>query len=221
MASTYDIIYHFVKCTGVKNNPTTYTNDGSDWVAMKAKAVNGCFFEDNVKTGTFEVTYDGTSQTFDVIAKKVTASEDQTVIDGGMTGITSDGTFICWRFKPTSTFTDTATFTLYAGGGSPVGPLTVTNNVQHTTYKTEAQGNNTVITLTCENGFTFDGVPTVTYGADPEDPFADTTTENMTVSGNVATFTLKTASYGGYATLDGNTKAVEPVEPTDPQLQTI
>lgn len=214
MASTYDIIYNFDKCTGVENNPTTYTKEDSDWVAMKAKAVNGCFFEDNVKTGTFVITYNGTPQTFDVKARKVTADEDQTVRDGGMTGITSDGTFICWRFKPASTFTDTATFTLYAGGGSPVEPLAVTNNVQHTTYKTEVQGDNTVITLTCENGFTFDGVPTVTYGADPEDPFAEATTENMTVSGNVATFTLATASYGGYATLDGNTKAVEPTEPT-------
>lgn len=214
MASTYDIIYNFDKCTGVENNPATYTNDGSDWVAMKAKAVNGCFFKDNVKTGTFTVTYNGAPQTFEVKAKKVTPDEDQMVHNGGMTGITSDGTFICWRFKPTSTFTDTATFTLYAGGGSPVEPLAVTNNVQHTAYKTEVQGDNTVITLTCENGFTFDGVPTVTYGADPEDPFADATTENMTVSGNVATFTLATASYGGYATLDGNTKAVGPTEPT-------
>lgn len=215
MASTYNIIYNFYKCTGVENNPTTYTNDGSDWVAMKAKAVNGCFFEDDVKTGTFEVTYNGTPQTFDVIAKKVTSDKDQTVINGGMTGITSDGTFICWRFKPTSTFTDTATFTLYAGGGSPVEPLAVTNKVQHTTYKTEVQGDNTVITLTCYSGFTFDGVPTVTYGADPEDPFSEATTANMTVSGNVATFTLATASYGGYATLDGNTKAIEPPTPTE------
>lgn len=220
MASTYDIIYNFDKCTGVENNPQTYTNDGSDWVAMKAKAVNGCFFEDNVKTGTFSLNYNGTPQTFDVKAKKVTADEDQTVIDGGMTGITSDGTFICWRFKPTSTFTGEATFNLYASGTpvEPVNPVAVTNNVQHTTYKAEVQGDNTVITLTCENGFTFDGVPTVTYGADPEDPFADATKENMTVSGNVATFTLTTASYGGYATLDGNTKAVEPPTPTEPTV---
>lgn len=94
----------------------------------------------------------------------------------------------------------------------------ITNNVEHTTYKTEVQGNNTVITLTCENGFTFDGVPTVTYGADPEDPFADATTENMTVSGNVATFTLATDSYGGFATLDGKTKAGAPPTPTEPTV---
>lgn len=214
MASTYDIIYNFDKCKGVENNPTTYKNDGSGWVAMRAKAVNGCYFEDNVRTGTFSVTYNGTQQTFDVKAKKVSADEDQKVLNGEMTGITSDGTFISWRFSPTSIFTGDATFSLYASGSpvEPVDPVTVTNNVPHTTYKTEVQGNNTVITLTCENGFAFDGVPTVTYGADPDDPFADATTENMTVSGNVATFTLATASYGGSATLDGKTKEVEPTE---------
>lgn len=220
MASTYNIIYNFDKCTGVENNPTTYTNDDSGWVAMRAKAVNGCFFEDNVKTGTFSVTYNGTSQTFDVKAKKVSADEDRNVLNGGMTGITSDGTFISWRFSPTSIFTGDATFTLYASGSpvDPVSPVKVTNNVLHTTYKAEVQGNNTVITLTCENGFTFDGVPTVTYGADPEDPFADPITENMTVSGNVATFTLATDSYGGFATLDGKTKASEPPTPTEPTV---
>ena len=217
MASTYNIIYKFDNCTGVKNNPQTYKNDGSGWVAMKAEAVDGCFFEDNVKTGTFSLTYNGTPTTFDVKAKKVPAYEDQTVRDGGMTGITSDGTFISWRFNPTSIFTDDATFNLYAGGGSPVvKPVVVTNRVPHTTYKAEVQGNNTVIKLTCDNGFAFDGVPTVTYGADPEDPFAEPPTENMTVSGNVATFSLATESYGGFATLDGKTKpVVNPVAVTN------
>lgn len=216
MASTYNIIYNFDKCTGVENNPTTYTNDGSGWVAMRAKAVNGCFFEDNVKTGTFSLTYNGAPKTFDVKAKKVSADEDQKVLNGEMTGITSDGTFISWRFSPTSIFTSDATFTIYASGShvEPVDPVKVTNNVLHTNYKTEVQGNNTVITLTCKNGYAFDGVPTVTYGADPEDPFADPITENMTVSGNVATFTLATDSYGGYATLDGKTKEVESTDVT-------
>lgn len=220
MASTYNIIYNFDKCTGVENNPTTYTNDGSGWVAMRAKAVKGCYFEDNVKTGEFSVTYNGTPQSFDVKAKKVSADEDQKVMNGEMTGLTSDGTFISWRFSPTSIFTGDATFTLYASGSpvEPVSPVKVTNKVLHTTYKTEVQGNNTVITLTCKNGFAFDGVPTVTYGADPEDPFTDPITENMTVSGNVATFTLATDSYGGFATLDGKTKASEQPTPTEPTV---
>lgn len=100
--------------------------------------------------------------------------------------------------------------TFYNDGSTPVPTLNVTNNVAHTTYKTKTSGSNTVITLTCDDGFTFDGVPTVTYGEDPDDPFSEGTTENMTVSGNVATFTLATASYGGYATLGGKTKEVIP-----------
>ena len=123
---------------------------------------------------------------------------------------------------------DVATFTLetdaYSGFATldgntktkPVEPtvtVSVKNNVAHTTYRTEVQGINTVITLTCDRGFTFDGIPTVTYGADPEDPFSESTTENMTVSGDVATFTLETDAYSGFATLDGNTKT-KPVEPT-------
>lgn len=219
MASTYNIICNFDKCTGVENNPTTYTTDDSGWVAMWAKAVNGCFFKDNVKIGTFSITYNGTPQTFDVKAKKVTADENQKVFDGGMSGITSDGTFISWRFRPSDSFTGDATFTLNASG-SPVEPVKVTNNVLHTTYKTEVKGKNTVITLTCKKGFTFDGVPTVTYDKDPEDPFEDGTTENMNVSGNVATFTLATNSYGGFATLDGNTKESEPPTPPAPPTPT-
>lgn len=207
MAATYDIIYNLTNCVGVENNPTTYEGGDTNWIAMRARAVDGCFFEDNEVTGSFEATYEGSPMTFDVKAKKVTPDEDQTVIDGGMSGITSDGTYISWRFRPSTSFTGTATLNLNASG-TPVAKLNVTNNVAHTTYKTKTSGSNTIITLTCDDGFTFDGVPTVTYGADPEDPFSESTTENMNVSGKVATFTLATASYGGYATLDGKTKEV-------------
>lgn len=207
--ATYNIIYNFEKCTGVENNPTTYEEGGMDWVAMRARAVDGCFFEDNVNIGTFEANYNGSPRTFDVKAVKVSPDEDQKVIDGGRSGITSDGKFISWRFMPSTSFTGDATFSISASG-TPVVPLSVTNNVAHTTYKTEVQGSNTKITLTCDSGYTFDGTPTVTYGGDPEDPFSESTTENMTVSGNVATFSLATDSYGGSATLSGRTKEVIP-----------
>lgn len=212
MASAYNITYSYDRCNGV-DNPPTYTSDDAI-VALRARAVDGCFFEDGVETGTFSVTYNGTHQDIGIIPPKVSADKDQAVISGGMSGITSDGKFICWRFLPPNTYTSDATFSIRAGGGSPVGNVSVTNNVTHTTFRTETHGSNTVITLTCDKGFTFDGVPTVTYGADPEDPFSEGTTENMTVSGNVATFTLATSSYAGYATLDGNTKVVEPTEAT-------
>lgn len=212
MANTYNITYKYDRCNGV-DNPTTYKGDDT-MVALRARAVEGCFFKDDGPTGTFSVTYQGVHQDIGITPPKVSADEDQKVINGGRSGITSDGKFICWRFLPINGYTSDATFTIRAGGGSPVVNVSVTNNVVHTTYRTETQGSNTVITLTCDKGFTFDGVPTVTYGADPEDPFAESTTENMTVSGNVATFTLATASYAGHATLDGNTKVVEPTEAT-------
>lgn len=206
MASTYNLTYTFTRCTN-NGSSDTYTNDFATYSVLKAKAVDGCYFVENDGSNNFFI-YNG-NQTFALDFTKVSSADDQKVIDGELTGITSDGKYCCRRVRLDSNIIGDIQVTLNATGGSPVDHLAVTNNVKHSTYKTEVQGDNTVITLTCDKGFTFDGVPTVTYGADPEDPFSESTTENMTVSGNVATFTLATSSYGGYATLDGKTKAVE------------
>lgn len=222
MASTYNLTYTFTRCTNNGSNDT-YTNDFVTYSVLKAKAVDGCYFVENDGSNNFFI-YNG-NQNFPLNFEKVSSADDQKVIDGELTGITSDGKYACRRLNESITGDIQVTFN--ATGGSPVEPVEsvepvkVTNNVLHTTYKTEVQGNNTVITLTCEIGFAFDGVPTVTYGADPEDPFADTTTENMTVSGNVATFTLATDSYGGFATLDGKIKASEPPTPPTPTEPTV
>lgn len=289
MASTYPIHYDFNLCTD-NGSSNTYTNDFVTYSMFKAKAVDGCYFQEN-DGGNCYFTYNGGTR-FDLNFTKVSPSDDQKVINGELTGITSDGKYCCRRVRLDSNISGDIYVTLTATGGTPVQPVTVinnvkhttykkevqgsntkitltcddgytfdgvpkvtfghlsatsnmavsgnvatftqstasyegsailggktkpvappvsvTNNVAHTTYKTEVQGSNTVITLTCDDGFNFDGVPTVTYGADPEDPFSEGTTENMTVSGNVATFTLATASYGGFAKLDGNTKEVIP-----------
>lgn len=211
MASTYNITYSFTRCTN-NGSSDTYTNDFVTYSVLKAKAVDGCYFVENDGSNNFFI-YNG-NQNYPLNFEKVSRADDQKVIDGELTGITSDGKYACRRVRLAENITGDIQVTFNATGGSPVEHVKVTNNVLHTNCKTEVQGNNTVITLTCENGFSFDGVPTVTYGADPEDPFADDTTENMTVSGNVATFTLATDSYGGFATLDGKTKASEPTEPT-------
>ena len=138
----YNIIYNFTKCTGFKNNPTTYEGGYTEWIPMRARAVDGCFFEDGVKIGTFEVVYNGSFKSIDVITREVSADEDQKVINGEMSGITSDGKFISWRFKPSIQFTDTATFSIAASGTpvTPVQPVSVTNNVEHTTYNKEVNG---------------------------------------------------------------------------------
>lgn len=221
MASTYNLTYTFTRCTD-NGSSDTYTNDFVTYSILKAKAVDGCYFVENDGSNNFFI-YNG-DQNFPLDFKKVSSADDQKVIDGELTGITSDGKYACRRLRLNESITGDIPVTFNATGGSPVEPVSpvkVTNKVPHTTYKTEVQGNNTVITLTCKNGFAFDGVPTVSYGADPEDPFTDPTTENMTVSGNVATFTLATDSYGGYATLDGKTKESEPPTPTEPTEPTV
>ena len=211
MAATYNINYNFERCTDSGSDKTFY-NDGQTWCHVKAEAVNGCTFVEEDAACKIEMFYNDRWVTIYMNLKKVTPDEDQLVINGEKSGITSDGTFLHRRFSFPSGYTGPADCYVKASGGSPapVPTLNVTNNVAHTTYKTKTSGSNTVITLTCDDGFTFDGVPTVTYGGDPDDPFAESTTENMTVSGNVATFSLATASYGGSATLSGRTKEVIP-----------
>jgi hypothetical protein len=211
MASTYNINYTFERCTD-KGSDKTFYNDGATWCHIKAEAVNGCTFVEDDPACKIELFYNDRWVGVYMNLKKVTPDEDQLIINGEKSGITSDGTFLHRRFSFPDGYRGDADCYVKASGGSPapVPTLNVTNNVAHTTYKTKTSGSNTVITLTCDNGFKFDGVPTVTYGADPEDPFSEGTTENMTVSGNVATFTLATSSYGGYATLDGHTKEVIP-----------
>ena len=85
----------------------------------------------------------------------------------------------------------------------PVVPV-VTNNVAHTTV--EVSGN--TVTLTCEEGYIFDGTPSVTIGSDP---FAEPMP--MTVSSDNKTATLTNDGVGSNdLTIEGNTK-VEPVAP--------
>lgn len=209
--STYDINYTFERCTDAGSDKT-FVNDGATWCHIKAEAVNGCTFKEEDPACKIELFYNDRWFTIYMNLKKVTPDEDNLVINGEKSGITSDGTFLHRKFTFTQEYMGDADCYVKASLGTPtpVPTLNVTNNVAHTTYKTKTSGSNTVITLTCDDGFTFDGTPTVTYGADPEDPFAEATTADMTVSGNVATFSLATASYGGSATLSGNTKAVAP-----------
>ena len=85
----------------------------------------------------------------------------------------------------------------------PVVPV-VTNNVAHTTF--QVSGN--TVTLTCQEGYIFDGTPSVTIGSDP---FAEPVP--MTVSGDNKTATLTNDGVGSNdLTIEGNTK-VEPVAP--------
>ena len=84
---------------------------------------------------------------------------------------------------------------------APVAPV-VTNNVAHTTYDVSGD----TLTLTCQEGYIFDGVPVVTKGS-----------ENipMTVSGGNKTATLTSQGIGSNdITITGNTKVEPEPEPT-------
>ena len=82
---------------------------------------------------------------------------------------------------------------------APVAPV-VTNNVAHTTYDVSGD----TLTLTCQEGYIFDGTPVVTKGSN---------NIPMTVSGDNKTATLTSEGIGSNdITITGNTK-VEPVTP--------
>ena len=86
---------------------------------------------------------------------------------------------------------------------APVAPV-VTNNVEHTTV--EVSGN--TVTLTCDNGYIFDGTPSVTIG---DDLFAEEKQMSVTSNGTVATLTSEGISTNPL-TITGNTKTA-PVAP--------
>ena len=89
---------------------------------------------------------------------------------------------------------------------SPVAPV-VTNNVAHTTYNVSGD----TLTLTCQEGYIFDGAPVVTKGSD---------NIPMTVSGGNKTATLTSQGIGSTdITITGNTKVEPEPEPTpDPVI---
>ena len=86
---------------------------------------------------------------------------------------------------------------------APVAPV-VTNNVAHTTY--EVSGD--TLTLTCQEGYVFDGTPSVTIG---DDLFAEEKEMSVTNNGTVATLTSEGISTSPL-TITGNTKTA-PVAP--------
>ena len=84
---------------------------------------------------------------------------------------------------------------------APVAPV-VTNNVAHTTYNVSGD----TLTLTCQEGYIFDGTPVVTKGSD---------NMQMTVSGDLKTATLTSQGIGSTdITITGNTKVEPEPEPT-------
>lgn len=133
-------------------------------------------------------------------APKITFDDDPFADEVTMT-VSQDGT------TATYSQTDLGKQQITITGNTKAAPVpepVVTNNVANTTVN--VSGN--TVTLTCADGYIFDGIPSVTIG---NDPFAEPMP--MTVSGDNKTATLTNDGVGSNdLTIEGKTKTV-PVQP--------
>lgn len=95
--------------------------------------------------------------------------------------------------------------------------MNITNNIPNTTFKSETDpfSDTFTLTVTCSDGYVFDGTPKFTY--EPSDPFSDDVEENLTVSEDkkTATLDIDSTELGDTGTLTGSTKTEsEPVPET-------
>ena len=89
------------------------------------------------------------------------------------------------------------------------------NNISGTTYTSEEDPftESTTVTITCNDGLVFDGVPTVTY----VNASGQQTTVSTTVNGENTVATAEISDLKYIVSLDGHTKT-KPVAPTEPTV---
>lgn len=100
--SEYNVILKLTNCTD-NNSSTVYVNDSATTAKFAAKANDGWLFKENDGENFYiSRIFDGNTRVSNWDVQKVSASEDQKVINGDMNGITSDGKYICYttRFSP-------------------------------------------------------------------------------------------------------------------------
>lgn len=189
--ASYKINYHLTNCTTTEVSSTNYDTDGNI-IQFCGKAVDGCYFlpqdgENNyisrMKSGSLTVTKFNLS--------KVSASDNNKVINGNIDGITSDGKYFSKRMSFGNTNTGEMQCYLKASGGKPtVKTLKINNNVSGTNAVYVKNGENFDITLTGVEDGTFTVTPVVTYN----NSYNETVQGTMNVNGNVATFSVPVAT---------------------------
>ena len=185
--ASYKINYHLTNCTTTEVSSVNYDNEGNI-IQFCGKAVDGCYFLPNdgennyisrMKSGSLTVTK------FNLT--KVSASDDNKVINGYIDGISSDGKYFSKRMSFGSTNTGEMQCYLKASGGKPtVKTLKINNNVSGTNAVYVQNGLNFDITLTGNEDGTFTVAPVVTY----KKSYNETVQGTMNVNGNVATFSV-------------------------------
>lgn len=185
--ASYKINYHLTNCNTTTLSSENYNTDG-DIAYFAAKAVDGCYFLPSdgdynyisrLSSGSTKVTHFNLS--------RVSASDNNKVINGDMDGITSDGKYLTKRLTFGSANTGEMKCYLNARGGTPtVKTLKINNNVSGTNAVSVQNDTNFDITLTGDVEGTFTVIPTVAY----KNKYNETLHGTMTVNGNVATFSV-------------------------------
>ena len=189
--ASYKINYHLTNCTTTAISSVNYDTDGNI-IKFCGKAVDGCYFLPNdgennyisrMKSGSLTATKFNLS--------KISASDNNKVINGDVDGITSDGKYFSKRMSFGSTNTGEMQCYLKASGGTPtVKTLKINNNVSGTNAVSVQNGLNFDITLTGYEDGTFTVAPVVTY----KNNYNETVQGTMNVNGKVATFSVPVAT---------------------------
>ena len=185
--ASYKINYHLTNCSTTAASSENYDTDGNI-IHFCGKAVDGCYFllqdgDNNYISRSFN----GSLRITNFNLSRVSSGEDSKVISGDIDGITSDGKYFSKRLTFSASNSGEMECYLNARGGTPtVKTLKINNNVSGTNAVSVQNDTNFDITLTGDSEGTFTVVPVVTY----HNKYHETVTGEMTVNGNVATFSV-------------------------------
>lgn len=224
-----DTGFTFVSAPTVTYTDNTFGETKTKAMTLNAKKTTATYSNDEVDVAQ-DITFNGSVQEPQPIAPNNNVAHTSVLMEMNKVTLTCESGYV-FDGSPKITFDDdpfadevtmtvsqdgkTATYSqdklgeqqITITGNTKVEPVpepVVTNNVANTTVN--VSGN--TVTLTCADGYIFDGTPSVTIG---NDPFAEPMP--MTVSGDNKTATLTNDGVGSNdLTITGNTKTV-PVAP--------
>lgn len=203
--AVYPIKLDLVNCTD-NNSSKTYKNDASTYAVFAAKAVDGCEFKENDGENFYiSRLFDGTIKKTPFNVAKVSASENDSVINGLKDGITSNGKYICRRVTVGASNTGEMTCYINASLRTPIEPTNLltydTTDLKGDVTVTDKQGDDShhfIVTVTGNGDGTFKDL-VASYQDWNGDWVSDTP---FNVSDNVGTLTVY-CSEGDEITITG------------------
>ena len=185
--ASYKINYHLTNCTTTSASSENYDTDGNI-IKFCGKAADGCYFLPN--DGDYNYISrlsSGSKKITNFNLSRVSASDNNKVINGNMDGISSDGKYFSKRLTFGDSNHGEMECYLNARGGTPtVKTLNIINNISGTNAVSVQNDENFDITLTGDTDGVFTVVPKVTY----RNNYNEASQGTMNVNGNVATFSV-------------------------------